>query len=299
MVFRNKDQAEPSANEQFTGDGMYSSQSSCSVDANAAHATADSSESAVGGANEAAAKCGAANAVDAAGAAGAAGAADAVSAAGATGEVAADADTADVVDAAAAATADVADAAIEDGAVSASEVQDAQILDEANAVLEEAAAADELAAAKAEAAEWKDKYIRLHAEWDTYRRRTAEQRVEEKARAAEKLVGNLIPVIDDFERSIDYARENGEAGLLGGVEAVHAKFVDALARDGVEVINPAGQPFDALEAQAVAMVPDDSTFEETVAEVYQKGYRIGKKVLRPAMVTVTTGGPKRPAPSEE
>lgn len=160
-------------------------------------------------------------------------------------------------------------------------------------------AAAELAAAKAEAAEWKDKFMRLHAEWDTYRRRTNEQREAEKVRAAEKLVTSLLPVIDDFERTIDYAEKNGEGELLGGVRAVHSKFVDVLEKDGVEVIDPAGEAFDALEAQAVATVPDMEAFDETVHEVYQKGYRLGAKVIRPAMVTVTTGGPKRPKPEED
>ena len=153
--------------------------------------------------------------------------------------------------------------------------------------------------AKAEAAEWKDKFMRLHAEWDTYRRRTNEQREAEKARAAEKLVTSLLPVIDDFERTIDYAEKNGEGELLGGVRAVHSKFVGVLEKDGVEVIDPTGEAFDALEAQAVATVPDTEAFDETVHEVYQKGYRLGAKVIRPAMVTVTTGGPKRPKPEED
>lgn len=160
-------------------------------------------------------------------------------------------------------------------------------------------AAAELAAAKAEAAEWKDKFMRLHAEWDTYRRRTNEQREAEKVRAAEKLVTSLLPVIDDFERTIDYAEKNGEGELLGGVRAVHSKFVGVLEKDGVEVIDPAGEVFDALEAQAVATVPDTEAFDETVHEVYQKGYRLGAKVIRPAMVTVTTGGPKRPKPEQD
>lgn len=154
-------------------------------------------------------------------------------------------------------------------------------------------------AAQAEAAEWQDKYLRLHAEWDTYRRRTTEQREAEKARATEKLVSSLLPVIDDFERTIDYAQKNGETGLLGGVEAVHTKLMDVLKKDGVVLIDPAGQPFDALEAQAVATVENADVPDETVAEVYQKGYRMGDKVLRPAMVTVTTGGPKRETPQEE
>lgn len=159
---------------------------------------------------------------------------------------------------------------------------------------------DELVAqAQAEAKDWQDKYLRLHAEWDTYRRRTAEQREQERVRAGEKLVEKLLPVIDDFERTIDYAEKNGEAGLIDGVKAVHNKFVNVLESGGVQVINPAGEAFDALECQAVATVNDASVPDETVHEVYQKGYKMGTKVLRAAMVTVTTGGPKRPKPESE
>ena len=158
---------------------------------------------------------------------------------------------------------------------------------------------EQLETAREAEQEWQDKFMRLHAEWDTYRRRTNEQRAQEKARATEDLVESLLPVIDDFERSIDYAQNNGEAGLLDGVKQVHAKLVEVLVKSGVEVIDPAGQPFDALEAQAVAKVDDDSVFDETVAEVYQKGYRMGSKVLRPATVTVTTGGPVRPKEDED
>ena len=159
---------------------------------------------------------------------------------------------------------------------------------------------DELVAqAQAEAKDWQDKYLRLHAEWDTYRRRTAEQREQERVRAGEKLVEKLLPVIDDFERTLDYAEKNGEAGLIDGVKAVHNKFVNVLESGGVQVINPAGEAFDALECQAVATVDDASVPDETVHEVYQKGYKMGTKVLRAAMVTVTTGGPKRPKPESE
>ena len=183
-----------------------------------------------------------------------------------------------------------------DEAVEAEVIEPADIDIDADALA--AAAAEALKKAQADAAEWQDKFVRLHAEWDTYRRRTAEQREAEKSRAAEKLVTNLLPVIDDFERTIDYATKNGEAGLLGGVEAVHAKLLGVLQKDGVQIIDPKGQAFDALEAQAVATVDDASVPDETVAEVYQKGYRLGTKVLRPAMVTVTTGGPKREKPAD-
>lgn len=175
---------------------------------------------------------------------------------------------------------------------------EAEILDPEQVAEGQQSESELVAKAQAEAAEWQDKFMRLHAEWDTYRRRTADQRAEEKARATEKLVESLLPVIDDFERTIDYAQKNGENGLLGGVEAVHAKFVDTLKKDGVEIIDPKGEAFDALEAQAVATISDATVFDETVADVYQKGYKMGRKVLRPAMVTVTTGGPKREVPKE-
>lgn len=165
---------------------------------------------------------------------------------------------------------------------------------------EEHPTTDEMVAkAQSEAKEWQDKYLRLHAEWDTYRRRMNEQREEERARATEKLVEGLIPAIDDFERSIAYAEQNGEKGLLEGIKAVHAKINEILAKEGVEVIDPAGEPFDALSAQAVATVDDTSVPDETVAEVYQKGYRMGNKVIRSAMVTVAVGGPKREEPETD
>ena len=185
-----------------------------------------------------------------------------------------------------------ADPAASDTVAEAEEVLEAQA--------EEAPTNDELVEkAQAEAKDWQDKYLRLYAEWDTYRRRTAEQREQERLRAGEKLVEKLLPVIDDFERTIDYAEKNGEAGLIDGVKAVHSKFVNVLETGGVQVINPAGQAFDALECQAVATVDDASVPDETVHEVYQKGYKMGTKVLRAAMVTVTTGGPKRPKPESE
>lgn len=203
-----------------------------------------------------------------------------------------------VEDAEGAAEAAGAEAAAEDEAAGESAEDD--IVAEAEAVVEEAAAAEaDPEALRKEAADWQDRYMRLHAEWDTYRRRTSEQRAEEKIRATEKLVEDLIPVLDDFERTVQYADENGETGLLDGVKAVQTKLVDALRKSGLQVIDPAGEPYDALEAQAVATVPDDEAFDETVHDVYQKGYKMGKKVLRPAMVTVTTGGPKRPAEEDK
>lgn len=209
-------------------------------------------------------------------------------------------------EAASAASAPTDDAAAE--VIADAEVIEANEAGQLDEELEKAAAeavagvieeSEVVAAAKAEAADWQDKYVRLHAEWDTYRRRMTEQREAEKVRATEKLMESLIPVLDDFARTVDYAETNGETGLLGGVKAVQTKLSDTLAKGGLVVISPAGEAFDALECQAVGTVDDPSVPDETVAQVYQPGYKMGTKVIRPAMVTITTGGPKREKPEEE
>lgn len=161
-------------------------------------------------------------------------------------------------------------------------------------------AAEQLEKLQAEVKEWKDNYLRLHAEWDTYRRRSAEQREAEKATASEALVTDILPVLDDFERSISFAKENGEKGLIEGVEAVHSKLISMLEKNGTEVIDPEeGEAFDALQHQAVSTVEDKEKFDESIASVMQKGYKMGNKVIRPAMVSVTTGGDKRPVSDTE
>lgn len=162
---------------------------------------------------------------------------------------------------------------------------------------------DQIEAAKKEAAEATDRMLRLQADWENYRRRTAAERLAEKERAAEGLVTNLLPVIDDIERAIEHAGATEDDAQLkqfvDGVCAVHAKMLGVLSKEGVEPIDPAGEPFDPLAHQAVGRVEDAEAFDETVAQVYQKGYKMGEKVIRAAMVTVTYGGPKRPVEQPE
>ena len=159
-------------------------------------------------------------------------------------------------------------------------------------------------AAKKTAADAVERLARLQADWDNYRKRTAAERLAERERANEKLVCNLLPVLDDMERASDHAEQTAEGDekvmqFVEGVEAVHAKMLDILSKEGVEVIDPIGEPFDPLVHQAVGRVEDAEAYDETVAQVYQKGYRMAGKVIRSAMVTVTYGGPKRPADDAE
>lgn len=160
---------------------------------------------------------------------------------------------------------------------------------------------DQIESAKQQAAEANDRFLRLQADWDNYRRRTAQERLDERQRATEKLVVDLLPVIDDLERAIEHAdnlTDPAAKQFVEGVDAICKKLVGVLNKEGVEVVNPVGEAFDPLSHQAVSQVEDTEAYDETVAQVYQKGYRMGGKDIRTAMVVVTHGGPKRPAESE-
>lgn len=191
-------------------------------------------------------------------------------------------------------------AAAEDFKADASKVRAER--DELQKQLEEAAA--DVEAAKKQAADASERLVRLQADWDNYRRRTAQERLDERERAAEKLVVNLLPVLDDMERASEHAAKNDADNeslmqFVDGVNAVHDKMLSVLAKEGVEVIDPVGEPFDPLIHQAVGCEENKDAYDETVAQVYQKGYSMGGKVIRNAMVTVTFGGPKRPTPKAE
>lgn len=174
-------------------------------------------------------------------------------------------------------------------------------LAEVRAELDAAGEAKE--AAEAKAADAVDRATRLQADWENYRRRTAAERLAEQARATEKLVTALLPVVDDIERAIAHARSQELADdfkqFVDGVDAVHSKLMGVFEHEGVETIDPKGEPFNPLEHQAVGRVEDADQYDETVNDVYQKGYRMGDRILRSAMVTVTYGGAKRPAEEAE
>ena len=163
---------------------------------------------------------------------------------------------------------------------------------------------DQIEAAKKEAADASDRFLRLQADWENYRRRTAAERLAERERATEKLVTNLLPVLDDMERASAHAVSTAEGDekilqFAAGVDAVHAKMIDILSHENVEVIDPVGEAYNPLEHQAVGRVEDHEAFDDSVAQVYQRGYRMAGKVIRAAMVTVTYGGPKRPVEQTE
>ena len=133
--------------------------------------------------------------------------------------------------------------------------------------------------------EYLDSLQRLKAEFDNYRKRAAREQLEFASRAAERLVKELLPVLDDLERALDAAEEHEEAKLEEGVRLVHRALADALQKEGLAEIATDGK-FDPHVHEALLTQPDDDRETGDILDVLQKGYRLGDKVLRPARVIV-------------
>ncbi len=142
---------------------------------------------------------------------------------------------------------------------------------------------------RAEAAEAKrDEYLadlqRLAADFDNYRKRVLRDQEGLVARAHERLVKELIPVLDDLERALEAAAQHEEAKLEEGVRLVHRELSAALGREGLAEIEANGR-FDPHVHEALLSQPSDAD-EGTVIDVLQKGYRLGDHVIRPARVVI-------------
>jgi molecular chaperone GrpE len=159
------------------------------------------------------------------------------------------------------------------------EVRNDEAVEQAEPSVEE-----RLAEAEAKAEEHLDDLKRLAAEFDNYRKRTARDQESLVARAAERLVKELLPVLDDLERALVAADEHEEAKLEEGVRLVHRSLAAALSKEGLEEIATEGA-FDPHVHEALLSQPSEAD-EGTVIEVLQKGYRLGDRVLRPARVVV-------------
>ncbi len=142
--------------------------------------------------------------------------------------------------------------------------------------------------AKAEKA---DEYLalaqRTKADFENYRRRAVRDAAAAQDRGVAKLAKALLPAVDNLDRAL--AADNGEGDdgtLASGIKLVHADVIAALARMGIEPFSPEGEPFDPQWHEAVAQQPVEGAQPGTVVEVYQRGYRLGDTVLRPARVVV-------------
>jgi len=132
--------------------------------------------------------------------------------------------------------------------------------------------------------EYLDHLKRLAAEFDNFRKRAQRDQDALVARAGERLVKELLPILDDLERALQAAAKHEEAKLEEGVRLVHRELSSALAREGLVEIETAGA-FDPHVHEALLSQPSEAE-EGSVIEVLQKGYRLGDRVLRPARVVV-------------
>ncbi len=153
----------------------------------------------------------------------------------------------------------------------------------------EASLEDQLAAATAKAAENFDLYVRAVAEMENVRRRAAEDVSKAQKFSIEKFAKNLLPVMDSLEKAIEMTAEI-EGPMREGILATHRQLVHALEMSGMTVINPKDAKFDPNTQQAIAMVPAvEGKSAGDVAQVFQHGWKIHERVLRPAMVSVVQG----------
>ena len=136
--------------------------------------------------------------------------------------------------------------------------------------------------------EQRDKYLRLAAEFDNHKRRTAKQAQEAGARAQADLVRHLIDALDDLARFAHVDPLSTDATtIVQGVEMVEKKLLKTHSHAGLQVVDPVGEPFDPTHHEAVATEPTSSKAEDhQVARVYQRGYVFGGQLLRPARVVV-------------
>ena len=146
---------------------------------------------------------------------------------------------------------------------------------------------DELEQATRERDEYLDALQRLKAEFENYKKRISRDQAEFVTRASERLLKQLLPVLDDLERALEAAAEHEEAKLEEGVRLVHRELVEALAREGLVEIETNGS-FDPHIHEALLTQPSEAE-EGAVLDVLQKGYKLGDRVLRPARVVVSAG----------
>ena len=129
-----------------------------------------------------------------------------------------------------------------------------------------------------------NKFLRLAAEYDNYRKRTAKEKESIWADAKASVVASFLPVYDNLERALK--QDTADEAYKKGVEMTMTQLKDVLSKLGVTEIDAAGQPFDPKLHNAVMHVEDENLRENTVAEVFQAGFQLGEKVIRFAMVKV-------------
>ena len=147
----------------------------------------------------------------------------------------------------------------------------------------------QLEALRAELDQTQDRFVRLQAEFDNFRRRSLKERQESLQYGHQNLVKDLLATVDNLERAIAHSAEDANASMesvLQGVELVQRELLGALGKHGVKVIAPVEEAFDPTFHEAMGQVPDASLEPNSVVQVLQKGYLVNDRMLRPARVLI-------------
>ncbi len=147
----------------------------------------------------------------------------------------------------------------------------------------------QLAQKCAEVEELKERILRLHADFDNYRKRTNKEKEEWFQYASQGVVMNLLPVVDNLERALSSMEQqvDDQQSLIAGINMIYRQLMDVLQREGLQPIEALGQIFDPLLHEAIMQVPVEEGQEDNlIVEELRKGYRFKDKVIRPTMVKV-------------
>jgi molecular chaperone GrpE len=147
--------------------------------------------------------------------------------------------------------------------------------------------AKDLEEAQAAIADAKDKYLRLSAEFDNYRKRTLKEKAELIKNGAEKTLTAILPVLDDLERAVKTPASEETKAMHEGIELIFNKFVKVLGQEGLQKIETEGKPFDTDFHEAIALIPAQSEDQKNqILDCVQTGYTLNEKVIRHAKVVV-------------
>jgi len=140
---------------------------------------------------------------------------------------------------------------------------------------------------QAKLTETEGRTLRLQADFENYKRRVQMDKQAADKYRAQSLVSDILPALDNFERAMQVeATDEQTKSLLQGMEMVHRQLLEALTKEGVEVIEAVGKQFDPNEHQAIMQVEDSEFESNAVVEEFQKGYKLKDRVIRPSMVKV-------------
>ena len=168
------------------------------------------------------------------------------------------------------------------------QLQDTENTEEAAPLTKEEELEKQLKEADATIEDQKDKYLRLSAEFDNYRKRTVKEKAELILNGGEKSLSSILPVVDDLERAIQMMdKATDVAAVTEGVELIYNKFISVLGQNGVKVIETKDKPLDTDYHEAIAVIPAPSEKQKgKILDCVQTGYTLNDKVLRHAKVVV-------------